>query len=100
MLSILARLSIVDYKDFGYYCFCTLRDLLKSSSELKPKVTDVILNEIINKFKQEDPTIIPYKLLQELYKLIEDIGKPQMLTGMYDLCFPIWLRTFTEDLLV
>ena len=98
MLSILARLSIIDYKDFGYCCFCTLRDLLKSSSDLKPKVSDVILNEIINKLRQEDPTEIPHLLLDGLCRLIEDIGTPHMLTGMYDLCFPIWLRTFTEQL--
>ena len=50
--------------------------------------------------RQEDPTEIPHKLLDGLNTLIEEMGTPRMLKGMYDQCFPIWLRIFTEQLLV
>lgn len=100
MLAILARLCIIGYKDFGYSCFGTLKDLLRSSSELRPKVCDVLLCEVINKFRQEDPTEIPRKLLEGLHELIGGIGSPAMLTGMYDHCFPMWLRAYSEHRLV
>ena len=52
MLFILDKLSIIKYKDFGLSCFNTLKDLMKSGSEMKAKVTEVLLLEVINKMRQ------------------------------------------------
>tara|TARA_B110000285_G_scaffold190377_1_gene217590 strand:- start:1334 stop:1474 length:141 start_codon:yes stop_codon:yes gene_type:complete len=35
MLSILAKLSIVTFKDFGLHCFSTLRDVMKAGRDME-----------------------------------------------------------------
>lgn len=71
---------------------------MKSGREMKYQIENVIRIEVINKMKQFDPTVIPVSLLVGLHEMIEETGAYSMLTGMYDLCFPIWLRLYCEKL--
>ncbi len=66
MLSILAKLSIIKFKNFGLRCFNCLKDLMKSGSAMAAKVQEVVKTEVINKMRQRDPTVIPVSLLQGL----------------------------------
>lgn len=52
MLSILAKLSIVKFSDFGFRCFNTLKDLMKGGKDMEEKVVDVLKKEVINKLQQ------------------------------------------------
>jgi hypothetical protein len=70
MLSILAKLSIIKFQNFGLYCFNTLKDLMKSGRHMCTQVTEVLKNEVISKLNEEDPTDIPVTLLAGLYDLI------------------------------
>jgi len=63
MLSILAKLSIIKFKHFGLSCFNCLKDLMKSGKDMAAKVQEVVKNEVINKMRQRDPTVIPVSLL-------------------------------------
>lgn len=42
VLSILAKLSIINYMNFGLSCFNTLKDLMKSGDEMEDAVIKVI----------------------------------------------------------
>ena len=42
MLSILAKLSIIKFEDFGLHCFNMLRDLMMSGKEMEVLILDVI----------------------------------------------------------
>jgi len=42
ILSILAKLSIIDKNNFGLSCFTTLRDLMMSSREVEEKIQNII----------------------------------------------------------
>ena len=99
MLEILAKLSIVKQLNFGISCFNTLKELMMSGADMKQKVTQVILLEIINKMNQKDPTMIPLNLLMGLCMLIDEVDNPNMLSTMYDTCFPLWIRQFCDKYL-
>lgn len=49
MLSILAKLSIIKYFDFGIRCFNTLKDLMIAGKDMEDKVITVLKKEVINK---------------------------------------------------
>ena len=51
MLSILAKLSIIKFQNFGLSCFNTLKDLMNSGKAMEKQVISVLKNEIINKMK-------------------------------------------------
>lgn len=97
ILSILARMCIIRYHNFGLYCFNTLKDLMKSGSDMEDQVIFVLKNEVICKMNQVDPTEIPVQLLQGLYELVDDSKKPDLLYGMFD-NFPQWLRQLIEKI--
>jgi hypothetical protein len=40
--------------------------------------------------------MIPASLLGGLYELVKETGKAEMLTGLYENCFPSWLRILLE----
>lgn len=42
--------------------------------------------------------MIPVSLLIGLCEMIEDTNMTSMLSGMYEMCFPTWLRSFCEKL--
>ena len=63
MLSILAKLSIIKFEDFGLHCFNMLRDLMMSGKEMEVLILDVIQEQVINKLKGDDPTQLPVTLL-------------------------------------
>lgn len=98
MLSILAKLSIVKFQNFGLKCFNSLKDLMKSGRDMETEVVKILEEEVIKKMKQTDPTVIPVSLLIGLYDLVEDTEMSSMLTGMYEMCFPVWLRLYCEKL--
>ena len=98
MLSVLAKLSIINFQDFGLSCFNTLKDLMKAGREMELQVQEVLKNEVINKMKQQDPTVIPVSLLVGLCELVEDTELSSLLSGMYEMCFPVWLRLYCEKL--
>ena len=66
MLTVLAKLSIVRFHDFGLHCFNTLKDLMKSGRQMEIQVVHYLQVEVINKMKQHDPTVIPVSLLRGL----------------------------------
>ena len=48
--------------------------------------------------RQQDPTAIPVSLLIGLYELVEDTENTNMLTGMYEMCFPVWLYSYCQKI--
>ena len=98
MLTVLAKLCIIRFHDFGIACFNTLKDLMKSGREMEELVVQFLKNQVINKMKQHDPTVIPVTLLKGLYELIEDSEIHSLLNGMYDTSFPLWLRLYNEKI--
>ena len=98
MLSILAKLSIIKFQNFGLSCFNTLKDLMNSGKEMEKQVIEVLKHEIINKMKQQDPTLIPVSLLKGLHELIEASEISSLLGGMFEMCFPVWLRLYCEKI--
>jgi len=98
MLTVLAKLSIIRFHDFGLACFNTLKDLMKSGRQMEIQVMNFLKIEVINRMKQQDPTVIPVSLLKGLHELIEDTEKPDLVTGMFDSSFPQWLRLYNEKI--
>jgi hypothetical protein len=70
MLTVLSKLSIIKFHDFGLACFNTLKDLMKAGREMENQVINYLRLEVINKLKQQDPTDIPISLLKGLFQLI------------------------------
>jgi hypothetical protein len=48
--------------------------------------------------RQQDPTLIPVSLLVGLYELIEASEISSLLSGMFEMCFPVWLRLYCEKI--
>lgn len=42
--------------------------------------------------------MIPASLLKGLYELVKITGKAEMLSGLYENCFPQWLRTLIDKI--
>lgn len=55
MLSILAKLSIIKFEDFGVRCFNTLQELMEAGKEMEDRVIDVLKKQVINKLQQQNP---------------------------------------------
>ena len=87
----LAKLSIVKFKDFGLNCFITLKDLMNSGREMEIAVKES-LSEVIKQLNQSDPYVIPVSLLTGLCEMMEDSGSTEMLTDMFETCFPMWIK--------
>ncbi len=51
MLTILSKLSIIKYYDFGVRCFNSLKDLMIAGREMEERVIDVLEKEVINKLE-------------------------------------------------
>ena len=51
MLTILSKLSIIKFYDFGVRCFNTLKDLMIAGKEMEERVIDIIKREVINKLQ-------------------------------------------------
>lgn len=49
MLTILSKLSIVKFYDFGVRCFNTLKDLMIAGKEMEERVTETIRREVVQK---------------------------------------------------
>jgi hypothetical protein len=49
MLSILAKLSIIKFYEFGLKCFNTLKDLMIAGKEMEERVIEVLKKEVVNK---------------------------------------------------
>lgn len=97
MLSILAKLSVIKFQNFGMECFNTLKDLMQSGRELEDLITEILTNEVINQMKQPDPTVIPVSLLKGLNELVEESENSDMLTGMFDNnSFSQWMRAYSK----
>lgn len=98
MLSVLAKLSIIKFSNFGLECFNILKDLVQSGRDMETQVIQVIKQEVITRMKQRDPTTIPVSLIQGLNQLIDETENSSMLTGLYDMCFPVWLRVYSKKI--
>ena len=98
MLSILAKLSSIKFQDFGIRCFNTLRDLMIAGEEMEERVIEVLKKEVINKLQQQNPESISAPLLKGLYELVEKTGKSDMLSALFENCFPTWLRTLYDKI--
>jgi len=101
MLSVLAKLSIVKHQNFGVRCFETLKDLMKSGRQMEEQVRSVLMQEVIGKIgtsRMADPAGLPVSLLVGLGELVEATGSPGMLTSLYDVSFPAWLRLYCQRL--
>ena len=99
MMSILADLCVIEYKDFGIKCFATLKDLMKSGKELEAYVISVMQERVINTLTGPDPYDIPVALLQGLHELIEETEDSEMLTPMFDNNFPTWIKAYEKKVL-
>lgn len=49
MLTILSKLSIIKFYDFGVKCFNTLKDLMGAGREMEERVIEVLKKEVINR---------------------------------------------------
>lgn len=98
MLSVLAKLSIVAFKDFGLHCFTTLRDMMKAGREMESAVLNVLEKEVISRLSPTDPTSIPVSLLLGLYDLVEETKIVSMLDSLYAKCFPSWIKKYSQKI--
>ena len=87
MLSVLAKLSIIKFKDFGLNCFITLKDLMNSGRDMEIAVKES-LKEVIKQLDQNDPYNIPVSLLSGLCDMIEESESDDILDDMFEKCFP------------
>ena len=94
MLQILAKLCCVKYLDFGLKCFNTLMEQMKSSQEMQEMVQNVVRIEVINNMRPGDPTSIHVSLFHGLNDLVMKTNLSCILTGLYEMCFPDWLRLY------
>ena len=46
----------------------------------------------------DDPRLIPVPLFVGLYELIDDTDKANILSGLFDNCFPKWLESYIDDI--
>lgn len=46
--------------------------------------------------KADDPEEIPVPLFVGLYELIDDTDKSEILSGMFENCFPKWLEAYNN----
>ena len=67
MMTILAKLSVIKFQNFGLNCFRTLKDLMISGRDLEEQVQSILRTEVIEKLKVNDPHKIPVTLLQGLH---------------------------------
>lgn len=56
------------------------------------------MQEVIGKLRMPDPTGLPVSLLVGLGELVEATGNPGMLTSLFDVSFPAWLRLYCQRL--
>ena len=98
ILEILAKLTIIAFHDFGLMCFDTLRDLSFAGREFEELVIEVVQTHIIKNLRQPDPTEIPVTLLLGLHSMIMDTEQSDLLTPMYELSFPVWLKEYCRIL--
>lgn len=96
-MTVLSKLCIVRFFNFGLHCFNTLKDLMKSGREIESQVINYLKIEVINKMNQNDPRVIPVSLLKGLFNLINETGMSNLLTGMYQTSFPKWLRQIDDE---
>lgn len=47
MLTILSKLSIVKFYEFGVRCFNTLKDLMNAGKEMEERVISIIRKEVV-----------------------------------------------------
>lgn len=98
IITCLAKMSIIEYKNFGLSCFATLKDIMKSGSQMEEQVIKFLRIEVINKLRQPDPTTIPVGLLQGLYDLIDETEIRELLVSLFDFSFGAWLEQIVRDL--
>ena len=96
MLAILAKLSTLKFNNLGLRCFNTLKDLMNSAEEMEPRIIELIKKDVINKMIQNNPESIPVSLLEGLQELVGDTGKSEILKGLFENCFPSWIRFINE----
>ena len=90
MITILAKLCVIQFADFGYHCFKTLTDLIKSTAEMELIVLEILEIEVISAIKEQtfDVKRVSVKLLQGILELVEENDNTEMLAGLYAQCFP------------
>lgn len=71
---------------------------MKSGRQMEEQVRVVLMQEVIGKLRMSDPTGLPVSLLVGLGELVEATGNPSMLTSLYDVSFPAWLRLYCQRL--
>ena len=97
-LTILAKLCVIKYKDFGLSCFNTMRDLMKAGREIEEMVTSIFQHEVINKINQRDPKKISEAFFKGLFELVEDTKKYKMIQSLLKVCLPNWLGLYCHKL--
>jgi len=71
---------------------------MEAGKEMEDRVIDVLKKQVINKPQQQNPQMIPSSLLRGLYQLVNKTGKSDMLTGLFENCFPSWLRKLNDKI--
>ena len=95
-MTILAKMSVIRFQNFGIFCFKTLTDLMKSGRDMEEAVTKIIEKEILEQLnlQRNDPTGISVTLLKGLYELIENTDSCHLLSTLFEYCFPSWLKMY------
>lgn len=96
IMTILAKMSVIRFQNFGLFCFKTLTDLMKSGRDMEEAVTIIIEKEIIEYLQNErnEPTAISVTLLKGLFGLIEETDSCHLLSSLFEYCFPSWLKMY------
>ena len=98
ILSILSKLTIIKSYDFGVRCFNTLKDLMVAGKELEAQVMEQLQKEVIRKLDQRNPEDIPVSLLIGLRELVEKSHQTELLSILFETCFPNWLKDLREHI--
>jgi hypothetical protein len=100
ILAVLSKLSIISYQNFGRACFNTLKDVMKSGSDMEEQVKEFLYKEVINKLRScsSDPEAIPISLLKGMCELVEDTEMYDLVTGLIKTNYRGWLKKYDEKI--
>lgn len=96
IMTILAKLGVIEYFGLGQRCYKALADFMKSGRELEDTVEEVVIKEIKNTIipNANDLFAISVSNLQGLHKLVEETDNSHLLSDLYKNCFPKWLNDY------
>ena len=91
IISLVGQLCFVNFWDFGVKCFQTLLDIQKQDEDDDSVVFKVIRKQVVSNFSGNTPENYDVKLLMLIYELVNETQKNEILTPLFDNCFPDWI---------